>query len=103
MDERLVMVRMTMAQLGSHHQIRLVRVVMLMMLVMDMFMIMRHRLVQMLMMMALGQMQPDTCAHQDPGGDKLPRDRFTRHDGEGRTDEGRDRKIRPRSRRPEIP
>ena len=54
MDERFVAVCMTMPQVGCHHQIGLVRVVVLMMLVMNMFMIMRHGLVRMLMMMALG-------------------------------------------------
>lgn len=83
-NKRRMMMPMTMPEPVGHHQIRLVWMVMLMMLVMNMFVLMRHRLVRVFVMMALSQMQPDTNTHQDPGGTQLPCKRFARQDSKRR-------------------
>jgi hypothetical protein len=89
-NERRMKMPMTMPEPSRHHQIRLVWMVMLMMLVMNMLVLMGHRLVRMFVMMALSQMQPDTNTHQNPGAAQLPSQRFARQDSKRRSNKRRD-------------
>jgi hypothetical protein len=59
--------------------------------IMDVPVTMSHRLVHMLMVVMLGQMQPDSEPHQRPGGQKLRRQWITKQQGERGAEEGRNR------------
>lgn len=76
---------------------------MLMMRVVAVAMLVFYRLVNVLMVVPLGEMQPQSSPHQAPGNNERDRWLFVQEkNGEHRTDKGRQREIGPRPRRAEV-
>ena len=75
---RQVQVQMTMPAAGHHRSI----VFVLMVFVMDVFMVVQHLFVGMLVFMTLGQMQPGAQRHQRTGDEQLHRDRLSHQQGQ---------------------
>jgi len=79
-------------------------VCMLMMLVMHMRMRVHHRLVDVIVFVALSDVQPDTQCHERSCREELRSNGLSeRNDGGNSPQEGRDRKIGSCSRRSQIP
>lgn len=79
-----------------------ISVLMRVMCIMSMLMVMLEFFVRMRMFVAFGQVQPDTCCHQESGAGQLHGQRFPCRKGQNGSEKGRDRKIRPGSRSAEM-
>ena len=65
---------------------------------------MSHRFVDMLMLVALGEMKPDPRCHEDTGNGELCGDRFAKHeDRRDAAEEGCGREVGPGARCAEMP
>ena len=77
---------------------------MLRMRIVQMRMIMLQHRMKMLVIVPFRQMQPEAGSHQQPGEDQLHRDRIVENQhGQHRANEWRQREIRSRSRRSQMP
>lgn len=75
---------------------------MLVVLVMNMFVLVPHFLMNMLVFMPLSQMQPDPCCHQHPGDKQWNGNGFSHHDRNQGAEEGGDGKISACARSTEV-
>ena len=83
---------------------RIIRTVfVLMVLVVHVLVLVHHRLVQMLMIVVFGHVQPDADRHQDAGSRKLDRQRFAEQDyGCYRAEKRSGREVGSRTRCAEV-